>query len=88
MKSARTYPHRVMSILNVTPDSFYAASRANHLTELRGAVERMVAEGADIIDIGGYSTRPGADDVAVQEEIGRVLRGVEVRSVARWPRRY
>lgn len=78
MKATQTYPRRVMSILNVTPDSFFAASRANHTSELRGAVERMVAEGADIIDIGGYSTRPGAADVAVQEEVGRVLRGVEV----------
>lgn len=77
-------PYRkVMSILNVTPDSFFAESRAEDEAVVRSRVERMVAEGADIIDIGGYSTRPGAADVPVAEEVERVLRGAAVvREVA------
>lgn len=77
-------PYRkVMSILNVTPDSFYAASRNESEEAVRSSVERMVAEGADIIDIGGYSTRPGAQDVPTEEEIARVLAGVRItREVA------
>lgn len=72
-----------MSILNVTPDSFFAESRAEGEEAVRSRVERMVAEGADIIDIGGYSTRPGASDVPTAEERERVLRGAEiVREVA------
>lgn len=77
-------PHRkVMSILNVTPDSFFAESRAEQREVILSRVESMVREGVDIIDIGGYSTRPGADDVPVEEERRRVLVGAElVRSVA------
>lgn len=79
-----TAPYRkVMAILNVTPDSFYAASRAESAEAVAERVRRMVAEGADIIDIGGYSTRPGAEVVDEQEEIRRVMSGVEVcRTVA------
>lgn len=74
---------RVMSILNVTPDSFFATSRAENESAIRSRVERMVAEGADIIDIGGYSTRPGATDVPTEEEVARVLLGASVvREVA------
>lgn len=77
-------PHRkVMSILNVTPDSFFAESRAEQREVIVTRVESMVREGADIIDIGGYSTRPGADDVPSEEERRRVLAGAEiVRTVA------
>lgn len=77
-------PYRkVMSILNVTPDSFFAESRAEGEAVVRSRVERMVAEGADIIDIGGYSTRPGAADVPTEEEVRRVLSGVNIaREVA------
>ena len=72
-----------MAILNVTPDSFYAASRAESADAVAERVRRMVAEGADIIDIGGYSTRPGAEVVDEHEEIRRVMSGVEVcRTVA------
>ncbi len=74
---------QVMAILNVTPDSFYAGSR----TPDREAVERRVREardeGASLIDVGGYSSRPGADEVPVEEEWRRVAFGVEtVRRVA------
>jgi dihydropteroate synthase len=77
-------PHRkVMSILNVTPDSFFVDSRAEQQGAIRSRVEQMMREGADIIDIGGYSTRPGAQDVSPEEECQRVLLGAsEVRSVA------
>ncbi len=68
--STKTY---IMGILNVTPDSF---SDGGNYIEVEKAVERakrMVAEGADIIDIGGESTRPGAKEVTAEEEIKRVL---------------
>lgn len=72
-----------MAILNVTPDSFFATSRAESETAIHTRVERMIAEGADIIDIGGYSTRPGASYVPTEEEIARVLMGAQVvRDVA------
>lgn len=72
------YDHpAVMGILNVTPDSFYAGSRVTGAVELHHRVERMLAQGADIIDVGGYSSRPGADDVSPEEEMARVRRGVE-----------
>lgn len=67
----------VMGILNVTPDSFYAGSRVTGSVELHRRVERMLDQGADIIDVGGYSSRPGADDVSPEEEMARVRRGVE-----------
>lgn len=72
------YDHpAVMGILNITPDSFYAGSRVTGTVELHRRVERMLAQGADIIDVGGYSSRPGADDVSPEEEMARVRRGVE-----------
>lgn len=62
-----------MGILNCTPDSFFEGSRiANTEIALKKAAE-MVAQGADIIDIGGYSTRPGASDISETEEINRTL---------------
>lgn len=82
MKTQSPY-RKVMSILNITPDSFFATSRAESEADIRARVERIIAEGADIIDIGGYSTRPGASDVPTDEEVARVLLGVRVvREVA------
>ena len=82
MKTQSPY-RKVMSILNITPDSFFATSRAESEADIRARVERMIAEGADIIDVGGYSTRPGASDVPTDEEVARVLLGVRVvRDVA------
>lgn len=77
-------PYRkVMAILNVTPDSFFAQSRAEERRAILQRAEQMVAQGADIIDVGGCSTRPGASDVPVDEEVRRVLSGVAaVREVA------
>ncbi|MDE6085101.1 MAG: dihydropteroate synthase [Muribaculaceae bacterium] len=66
-----------MGILNVTPDSFYSSSRTFTSDAISQRAETLVKEGADIIDIGGYSSRPGADDVNVDEELRRVEAGIE-----------
>jgi dihydropteroate synthase len=63
----------VMGILNATPDSFYTGGRDAGAEALLREAERMIAEGAVILDIGGASTRPGAELVAVEEELRRVL---------------
>lgn len=63
----------VMGILNVNPDSFYEASRYQEPTELLGQAAQMLADGATILDIGGYSTQPNAPEVTEQEELNRVL---------------
>ncbi len=67
----------VMTIINVTPDSFFAGSRSMHIEEITMRVEEAVEWGARIIDVGGYSSRPGAEDVSVEEELDRVMTGVE-----------
>ena len=67
----------VMAIVNVTPDSFYGASRRCEYEDVRAAVEDAVGAGAMIIDIGGYSSRPGAAEVDVEEEWRRVALGLE-----------
>lgn len=73
----------VMGILNVTPDSFYAGSRRTTREAVEQRAREIVDEGAAIIDIGGYSSRPGADEVPVEEEWRRVALGLEaVRRVA------
>lgn len=64
---------KVMGILNITPDSFYDGGRFNNSTAIEEQVQKMVDEGVDIIDVGGYSTRPGAKDISESEEIERVL---------------
>jgi dihydropteroate synthase len=67
---------RVMGILNITPDSFYKGSRYKDEKDIIGAAQRMLEEGADFLDIGGYSSRPGADNISVEEEKKRVLTAV------------
>lgn len=67
-----------MGILNITPDSFYAGSRRNSESALLHAAEGMLKEGAAFLDLGGYSTRPGAEDVNVKEETGRVIPAIEL----------
>ena len=67
----------VMGILNVTPDSFSDGGRFGDLDTARRHAERMALEGAAIIDIGGESTRPGADDVSEAQELDRVLPMIE-----------
>ncbi len=63
----------VMGILNVTPDSFYSESRVRTLDEALRRTEKMLREGAKIIDVGGESTRPGSDPVSEDEEKRRVI---------------
>lgn len=63
----------VMGILNSTPDSFYAQSRSLTTRQLLEKAMAMLEEGADILDIGGYSTRPGAEDISLEEEMERVI---------------
>lgn len=69
---------RVMGILNMTPDSFYDGGRFRSRENLYQRIEEMVAEGADIIDIGGYSSRPGALHIPMEEERSRVLKALAV----------
>ena len=63
----------VMGILNVTPDSFSDGGQHNLIDSALAHARQMIAEGADIIDIGGESTRPGSEPVGVQEELDRVM---------------
>jgi dihydropteroate synthase len=69
---------QVMGIMNITPDSFYSESRVNQLDEAYKKAERMLSEGASILDLGGHSTRPGADAVSEEEERKRILPVVEM----------
>ncbi|AWL11520.1 Dihydropteroate synthase [Saliniradius amylolyticus] len=68
---------RVMGILNVTPDSFSDGGQFNSLEQAIRHADKMLSEGADMIDVGGESTRPGAQEVGVQEELDRVIPVIE-----------
>ncbi|MCC8089325.1 MAG: dihydropteroate synthase [Rikenellaceae bacterium] len=68
----------VMGILNVTPDSFFSGSRKTEVKEIEQRIESVINEGADIIDIGGYSSRPGAVDISTEEEFARLLKGFDI----------
>ncbi|MBO7610321.1 MAG: dihydropteroate synthase [Muribaculaceae bacterium] len=68
----------IMGILNVTPDSFFAGSRASTDADIETRVTQLIAEGADIIDIGACSTRPGAEIVPEHEEIARLRQAVAI----------
>lgn len=68
---------QVMAIVNVTPDSFFAGSRRQSEAEIVAAAERALLDGAGMIDLGGYSSRPGADEVLPEEEYRRLERGFE-----------
>lgn len=61
-----------MGIINVTPDSFFSGSRKVAESEIINTAEQMLSEGATFLDLGGYSSRPGADDISVEEEWKRV----------------
>lgn len=63
---------KIMGIVNVTPDSFYSNSRKTNESELLSTVNQMINDGADFIDIGGYSTKPGAEIVSLEEELKRI----------------
>jgi dihydropteroate synthase len=67
----------IMGILNVTPDSFSDGGQFLGVDEALAHAERMIAEGADIVDVGGESTRPGGEPISVEEEIARVVPVIE-----------
>jgi dihydropteroate synthase len=64
---------RIMGILNVTPDSFYDGFRYTDEASVLQQAEKMISEGVDIIDVGGYSTRPGAEPISTEEELQRAI---------------
>ncbi|MCX8489744.1 MAG: dihydropteroate synthase [Cyclobacteriaceae bacterium] len=69
---------KVMGILNVTPDSFFDGNRYQSPISILNQAEKMLVEGADFIDVGGYSSRPDATDISIDEEIQRVIPAIEV----------
>jgi dihydropteroate synthase len=69
---------KVMGILNITPDSFFGASRYNTDEEIIAAAGRMLDDGAAILDVGGYSSRPGAADISAEDERRRVIRAIKL----------
>lgn len=69
---------KVMGILNVTPDSFYKESRTFDKDAIAKRADQIIEEGGDIIDIGAYSSRPGANEVSTQEEIDRLCRALDI----------
>lgn len=69
---------QVMGILNLTPDSFYAASRQQSEEAIAARCRQIVGEGGTMIDVGAYSSRPGAADVSAEEEMERLRRGLAV----------
>lgn len=66
----------VMGIVNITPDSFFAGSRVTADADIEARALQMVEQGADMLDIGAYSTRPGADFVTAEEEMARLQHGI------------
>lgn len=67
----------VMGIINATPDSFYAGSRYQETEAILGQAEQMIKDGADILDIGGQSTKPGSLQITQEEELARVVPPIE-----------
>ena len=69
---------KVMGIINLTPDSFYDGGYYRTEKQLVNQIEKMVAEGADFIDIGAYSSRPGAEEISFEEEMKRIQQGLQI----------
>lgn len=69
---------RVMGILNVTPDSFYAGSRVQTEEEIANRARQILDQGADIIDVGAYSSRPNAEHISASEEMRRLETGLKI----------
>jgi len=67
----------VMGILNITPDSFHSGSRIDSDKHLLSQAEKMLADGATILDVGGYSSRPSAADISTEQELKRVIPSIE-----------
>lgn len=74
----------VMGILNLTPDSFFDGGKFNSVDAALKHAEQMLNEGADILDLGAYSSRPGADDISEEEELNRMIPSLEA-IVTRFP---
>ena len=68
---------KVMGVINITPDSFYSDSRSNTEKEILLSAEKMLNEGATFLDLGAYSSRPGADDISIEEELSRMIPAIE-----------
>ncbi len=66
-----------MGIINVTPDSFFSGSRKSSIDEVLEVAESMLKEGATFLDVGGYSSRPGAEETSVEEELNRVIAPID-----------
>ena len=75
---SKLFKTRIMGILNVTPDSFSDGGLYRNVPEAVSQAEKMIEAGADIIDIGGESTRPGSESVSLQDEMDRVLPVLEI----------
>src|SRR5258706_1125985 len=69
---------KVMGVLNVTPDSFYDGGRYTDEQSILAQSEKMLRDGADVIDVGGYSTRPGAKEISGEEELNRVVDAIRI----------
>jgi dihydropteroate synthase len=69
---------KVMGILNLTPDSFYDGGKYKSLKEMLAKAEQLIQDGADFIDVGGFSSRPGAEIVSVEEELKRVIESIKL----------
>lgn len=69
---------KIMAILNVTPDSFFDGGKFNTEIKVLKQVEKFINEGADIIDIGGYSSRPGAQNISIETELKRVISNIKL----------
>jgi dihydropteroate synthase len=72
-----SYP-KIMGILNLTPDSFYAKSRIAKIDDLLLKANDMISNGAEILDIGGVSTRPGAKQLSTKDELNRILKSIKI----------
>lgn len=68
---------KVMGIINITPDSFYSESRARSENKILEKAEKMIEEGATFLDIGAYSSRPGATNISSEEELSRLIPALE-----------
>ena len=69
---------KIMGILNITPDSFYDGGRYNSKEKIQRQIEKMIISGADVVDVGGYSSRPGAKDISIEDELNRVIPVIEI----------
>lgn len=70
----------IMGIVNVTPDSFYSGARYSTETSIRQRLQQIIDEGADIVDVGACSTRPGAEEVTEEEELRRLTQFFEIQT--------